>query len=267
MERTGKDPRVNGFALIMTNDYSNCEELQTLTGTKTDGEHMKTAFQSLNFETHWERNLTEKRMRDLIHSCAARRYLHNYRRIAVVFSGHGTKNHSIYAQDGKPMDVEDLLRAFYPETSPNIGSLPKLFFIDACRGCEQTKTVLVSKGVRDVTLHVPEKGNFLVAYSTMPDHQSYEQAGKGGLWMELLAEKLKSEDASVLDVLTKVNHDLCAKYCSKDLALVQQPELISRLNEEVHLLSEAMELKGIYVTNFLTCMYKYLDYLIFLSSI
>lgn len=103
--------------------------------------------------------------------------------------------------------------------------------------------MLIPKGVHDVSLKVPEKSNFLVAYSTMPEHKAHELEGQGGI--NILAEKLKTKDASVLDVLTAVNVTLSSDFHS-DIGVYQQPELASRLNEEVHLLKEAKQLQGVW---------------------
>ena len=141
-----------------------------------------------------------------------------------------------------------MLTEFYPDHSPHIGTVPKLFFIDACRGTEHTKPVLAYKGGHDVTLKVPEKSNFLVAYSTMPEHRAHELEGQGSVWINILADKLKTTEASILDVLTLVNRRLCLDFHCK-LGLFQQPELVSRLNEEVHLLTEAKQVHGMCLYN------------------
>ena len=248
MSMRGQNPRVNGFALILTNDYEGIsDKLPTLKGTRIDGLKMCNAMQELNFETHWEHNASASVTRRLIREAARCQYLPNYRRLALIFSGHGTTNHSLYTQDGKDINFHDVLTEFYPDHSPHIGTVPKLFFIDACRGPLHTLPVLVCKGSHDVTLKVPEKSNFLVAYSTMPEHRVHELEGQGSVWITYLAEQLKATEASVLDVLTRVNRRLCLEFHSK-LGLFQQPELISRLNEEVHLLTEAKQVLG-------TCLY------------
>ena len=241
----GQNPLVNGFALILTNDY--CDDvagsLKALSGTRADGKKMCETMQVLKFETHWEHNATATVMRRLVRETARCQYLPNYKRLVFVFSGHG-KKHILCTQDGKQVNFLDIMKQFYPDQSPHIGTLPKLFFIDACRGSLSTQPVLISKGGHDVSLRVPEKSNFLVAYSTMPDHEAHEVQGQGGIWMSILAEKLSTTEASILDVLTAVNAKLCQGYRIDEKTCFQQPELVSRLNEEVHLLREAKTVNG-----------------------
>ena len=236
----GRNPLVNGFALILTNDYSEMKgALPSLSGTRVDGQKMCDTMQWLNFETQWEHNASATVTRKLVRETARCQYLPNYKRLVFIFSGHGTSKHYLYTQDGKHINFHDIMKQFYPDQSPHIGSIPKLFFIDACRGSLPTQPVLVTKGGHDVTLRVPEKSNFLVAYSTMPDHKAHEIQGQGGIWMNTLAEKLSTTEASILDVLTAVNAQLCQEYHTDHMGCFQQPELVSRLNEEVHLLREA----------------------------
>ena len=244
LQEIGKNRLVNGFALILTNDYAELGKLPTLNGTRIDGRKMRKSLELLNFETHWEHNATAAATLNVVSAAARCHYIPNYRRIIFVFSGHGTSNHSLYAQDGKIVNFEEILKAFYPECNPRLGAIPKLFFIDACRGPRSTRPVLVSKGVQDTTLKVPEKSNFVIAYSTMPEHKSHEQVDKGGIWIDILAEKLSTTEASILDILTIVNYNLCLMFQSSTFDVFQQPELISRLNEEVNLLREARPAQG-----------------------
>ena len=235
----GRNHRVNGFALILTNDYLESEgRLQHLKGAFLDGKTMLETMKMLNFETHWEHNATAAATMRLVREASSIQYLPNYKRLVFVFSGHGTAEHCLYSQDGKHVNLEDVMKQFFPGQSPHLGTIPKLFFIDACRGSRQPQSILVTKGAHDVTLKVPEQSNFLVAYSTMPEYRAYELSGQGGVWMNILAKKLKNTKASILDVLTAVNTELCLHF-HPETGCFQQPEFVSRLNEEVNLLCEA----------------------------
>ena len=124
--------------------------------------------------------------------------------------------------------VNDIVEALLPKQAPQIGSIPKDFFINACCGKRvlSNKAVVVSqhssiggkvqeilqRGASDETLHVPPKRNFLVTYSTMPEYQSSEVKGKGGVWMTSLAKRLCTSSDSVQDILSEVNKDLMQKF-------------------------------------------------------
>lgn len=234
----------NGLAVIITNSYERCPRLETLTGTNADGERMKDSFQRLNFSTHHEHNLSKEATMQLLYNVANyKEFPPTYRRVVLVFSGHGDADHKLYTGEGEMLKVSDILSAFFPERAPLNGSIAKLFFIDACRGKLANGGVIVPRSGRELeTLTIPKHGNFLVAYSTIPDHLSYEERAKGGIWISALAEKLSKRNASVHDILSEVNRELVTKYQKPAYAgFVQQPEFISRLNEPVNLFREAQQ--------------------------
>ena len=234
-------PVANGLAIIISNDYIELKEIESLTGTAVDAKHMMDTFTALNFATYYQKNISKEKLMDVVRSAASYgEYPASYRRIIVVFSGHGT-NEQVFTQEGKRVEINDMLRPFHPERAPILGNIPKLFFIDACRGEKTNPGVYVSRGGELVsTLQVPKQGNFLIAYSTMPEYQSYEVKGQGGIWITALAKKLKEENASVLDILTKVNKEMVCEFQRPGRGKsMQQPELLSRLNEEVNLLKES----------------------------
>ena len=242
LEVIQENQTANGLALILTNSYDTCHRLDTLTGTRSDGDSMKKSFQTLNFSTCHHHNLPKEATLQLLYSVANyHQFPPTYRRIAFIFSGHGAADHKLYTGEGETINVKDILTAFFPERAPRSGNIAKLFFIDACRGKQSNSGVIVSRSGREIqTLTVPKHGNFLVAYSTIPDHLSYEERAKGGIWITSLADKLCHRNASVHDILSEVNSELISKYQKDCYAnFVQQPEFISRLNEKVNLFAEA----------------------------
>lgn len=242
------NPEANGLAIVISNDYTEIKEVESLTGTTVDAKHMMDTFAVLRFATYYQKNIRKERLIEVVHTAASyREYPDSYRRIVVVFSGHGT-NEQLFTQEGARVDINDILRPFHPEKAPVLGEIPKLFFIDACRGEKSNPGVYVPRGGEVVpTLHVPEQGNFLIAFSTMPEYRSYEVKGQGGIWITALAKKLKEENDTVLNVLTKVNKEMVEGFRRPGRAKsMQQPELLSRLNEVVNLFKEARGERQIY---------------------
>lgn len=239
----------SGLAVIFSNDYKAAKGvhgLKELTGTVEDGKKMENCFESLNFATYYDRNVSRKGMLDVItHVAKYTRYPPSYKRIVIVFSGHGTTGQKLYTNDAGTVNIEELLAPFDPTRAPAIGNIPKLFFIDACRGdCDNPGSVVPRGGKVLDTLKVPQKGNFLVAYSTLPEYKSYEEK-KGGIWITTLAEKLRSKSKSVCDILTEVNTELLKKYQDGVYrGYIQQPEFVSRLNEVVNFRAEAQKARG-----------------------
>ena len=242
-ETISTKPNANGLAVIISNDHKGGSgNLKELPGTRSDAASMKSTLdKSLNFAVHHEHNVSLRTLRSLLTTVAGRGYPPSYRRVIIVFTGHGTKG-LLYTNDEKTVKIDEMLTTFSPDRARNIGNIPKLFFIDACRGDEGTKSALVPRGEKGATLaetvSVPNESNFLVAFATLSNCKSYETR-MGGTWMTMLAEQLK-QNASICDILTFVNKELMKSYqaCHKDTPL-QQPEFISRLNEPVNLYVEA----------------------------
>ena len=281
------DVRARGLAIIITNDYHDCTSLRLkrrglklspLPGTFIDGENMKDTFLDLHFVVHWERNINRLQFTKLIHeACNFQDYCSKkYECIVFVFSGHGNSRGFVYLQDGSEVSIgEDIIKPFLPKASPNMGKYPKLFFFDACRGEQESESVMVPRsgptsGGHDNSstferrggsvierIRVPEEGGFLVAYSTMSNHIAWESKKPGGTWMQKLAEGIRTNTTSSIDdVLTKVNSDLI-----KDpTRSVQQPEKLSRLNDVVYLHPQGESSNTIYTGYFGILRTLYVSY-------
>jgi len=249
-------PEANGLALILCNDYITTRpsfNLTQLPGAITDGRKMKSSFTKLNYATLLECNLSMQGVVDILREIARHNcYPRTYRRIVVVFSGHGTSGQQLYANDGKTFIIRDMVTILSPKQAPHLGSTPKLFFIDACRGNLKDQGIYIPKGEVVVpeevpvpkgghvldSIRVPSEGNCLVAYSTLPEHLSFECTSEGGMWMSCLARKIVTINKTVTDILIDVNQELIEKF-NYGLKENQQPEYISQLNELVNFFAEA----------------------------
>ncbi len=233
-------PKACGLAIIVSNGYS--ETNSPLPGTYQDAMKMKKAFSDLQFATHLEHNVIKDRMEKLAAEAAKSKFTNSYRCIAFVFSGHGQDANHIISEDEMLVNIQELINQFLPVSAPVIGRIPKLFFIDACRGADRMVGLLIPKGFKPSDkMTVPPEGNFLVAYSNMPGYVSYEVQGGagssgGGLWMSTLAKYLPTSDEDIGATLTLVNKELMGRFQSKHGAkAIQQPEYMSRLNDLVKL--------------------------------
>ena len=164
-----------------------------------------------------------------------------------IFSGHGDDG-KIYAHDSDVLLQQHIFDPWLPKNAPHLATIPKLFFIDACRGNAADLGVpiisdsscpsgAVAKGGR-----APSFGNYLLAYSTMPSMKSFEQPKTGGYWLQHVTRELQDEsniDLSIGDVLTKVNDKLLDEMERDNCEHIQQPVLESTLRQNVYLLKEA----------------------------
>ena len=95
----------------------------------------------------------------------------------------------------------------------------------------------VPKGTR-----IASTGNYLLAYSTTPIMQAFEQPAAGGYWMQHLARELQNNgniECSLIDIVTKVNRSVLEEMERHHCQFIQKPILESALYEAIYPLKEA----------------------------
>ena len=242
----------NGVAILIGNDYDNeiCKKqnLRILKGPKKDVLKAESVFKQFGAACYLKLNATACETKTIINMASTMSYPSSYGWIVFVYCGHGADANALLAQDGKCVYVKyDIIDPFQPERSVPIAKIPKLFFIDACRGNEKTRPIFISRGPDGFTprggtgqdsVAFPPKGNMLVAYPTLSHTQSYEIDGEGGLWLNKVLDRLAgNDDLSVAEILQKVNGDIRDYYQerypeSKGREMsMQQAEYISTLHD------------------------------------
>lgn len=137
--------------------------------------------------------------------------------IIFAFSGHGTNENLVVANDGEPIFLRDIVE---PLVVPKyIGDtcdeIPKLFFIDACRG----RRVIIVKGESDVR---DIKGNYRIEYATLHDFKAFAY-GDGSAWMPVLARQLRQRNDTYQNVMAIVNQKVYKQ------GVTQQPQVQGQL--------------------------------------
>lgn len=241
-----------GVAVTITNDYHQTDALSRLDGTTTDGDKMEKAFEFFGFLCIRAKNLLAKDIKELIETVTSCEALANCKCIAFVFSGHGMEEAILGEDDSIDSAivtiVDDIIQPFV--NASTIAKVPKLFFIDACRGSEGvqftskgkasgTRRLGSSKGEQD-SGSTPSAGNYIIGYATMTGYKSYLRGDneEGSVWMPLLADELqRKKDRDVLNVLQDVNSRLSHDYEMKRIELnsFQQPHFESTCPGKVNL--------------------------------
>lgn len=233
--------QARGLAVVIANETSS-ETKECLRGAEKDLARMLDVFTKLKFVTIGMLNATAGEIKNVVKAVAKfHSYPESYRRIAFTFSGHGDET-SIHTRTGRVI-LEEIITPLQPMHARHLASIPKLFFIDACRGNQDDPGVM-SRGPRTEQRRA-SYGNTLVAHSTLLHCKAFEISKSGGVWMKAVGEKLCTVRKSVLDVLTEVNAQLEERYKDSQYEqVIQQPVMHVTLNEEVHLLEEAESDQG-----------------------
>lgn len=147
----------------------------------------------------------------------------DFKAIMFVFSGHGDYPDRILSQDLEELHlITDIVQPLLGH--PQILHIPRLFFIDACRGEEHLKQAKSKGAIEEVT-------NFRIDYSTIPRHVAFDQSE----WLPTLAKKLRSND-SVQNIVANVNKEVFKRTQRQDKMSAQQGETtVDRLRGALYL--------------------------------
>lgn len=205
--------------------------MSPLKTTNEDAKEMKMTFERFEYDIHHLQN--EDVSKDMINKFIGElsQYLAEYdgetsdKVIIFAFSGHGTDSDRIVTSDADLISLgEEIVQPLVSNSSLKI---PKLFFIDACRGNQELKAKSgdkQSKSIHDVAKSFKKnEGNFRIEYATIPDHVSYSGTDESK-WMPVLARALREEDDSFQNVVAKANKKV------HDRVPTQQCESVDRLN-------------------------------------
>lgn len=190
-----------GLAMLVTCDYDG--QLQQ---TKKDAEKMKEMFTLFKYDIHQlagkEATLSNiklllKQVTDHLkdYNGAAINRDGNSKVIIFAFSGHGTEENQIQTNDRELLHLHDIVKPLVDPKLVVAHPIPKLFFIDACRG----------KVKDDMTGAI--EGNYCIEFATLQDHKAagytYESE-----WMPVLAHKLRRIDDTYESVIAKVRRQI-----------------------------------------------------------
>ena len=222
-----------GIALLVTCDYDGTPHIRTLEATNDDAFEMKETFEQFDYNIVQLQNkeVTEHAVLALVEQLST--YLKNYngatvnegesrdvadsdkpvKAIVFAFSGHGTNDNIILANDGDPIFLRDVVKPLVDPAciGPTSHLIPKLFFIDACQG-----TVPEAKGDTDVN---DIRGNFNIEFATIHDHKTFTDS-----WMPVLARELRRNNDTYQNVLAKAREKAHQRY------RLQQAQTQSELN-------------------------------------
>ena len=232
-----------GVAVILTNDYVGCPNIRwgPLPGTKEDHSAWKSALTHLFFKVESHTNLSKAETIRLLHSvstselpaAAVKQHL------VFVYCGHGVKDY-IVCQDGQNLSTDEVCEPFLQHRCGT--AVAKLLFFDACRGERRDKGMVFARsasmpdpvpqtagrgGTSAQGQLMPSEGNYLVVFSTLPDHIAQELSGLAGspsygMWSQTFAPKLSMCNKPLSSLLAEVNLEMMWQ-CRELLSQPQSP--------------------------------------------
>jgi len=159
-----------------------------------------------------------------------------------IFLSHGGVD-CVYAKDG-PIMISELAKDFRGDNCKSLNGKPKIFIIQACRGCD-TDPGTCSEGPLDVEINkIPVEADFLYCFATVPGYVCFLNRDNGSWFLEILSDVFRrnaGDRYDILDMLTLVNRLVGIKYQSNTIDhkyhdKKQQPSFTSMLTRKFYLL-------------------------------
>ena len=223
-----------GLAILVTCDYEGTG-IPPLSASNRDADEMRMTFEQFDYDIHQLKNggATKHAVTTLLKQVSE--YLGRYegdvvnkdggkKVIIFAFSGHGTScgtsQDQIKTNDGELLCLTEEIR--YPLVKyETVGEIPKLFFIDACRGTDYLQHKVIQNSTEKGFTAV--ETNFRIDFATIPHHKAYS-GDYESTWMPVLARELRERDELFSIVVDRVNEKV---HKGKQL---QQPQTVSQLN-------------------------------------
>ena len=129
-----------GLAILVTCDYIESPTGGPITATNIDAYEMRKTFEYLNYVVHQLQNEEATLARILTLLKHVSHNLHKYsgpvddKVIIFAFAGKSDGSEKLITFDGQQLDfIDDIVTPLMPEA---VNHIPKLFFVDACRGSQ-----------------------------------------------------------------------------------------------------------------------------------
>ena len=182
-----------GFALIINikgfHDRTDKDvELDERTGSDVDVKKLQDLWDQLGFEVRTHVNLKAHEIYDVVRKMANADALQNSSCFVCCIMTHGDMG-VVYGSDSKSLHIKDIVDLFKQDNCSALTEKPKLFFIQACRGCQgsppgmpeieptpelDASDLSEADGDGDSIFSRsadPSEAHFLIGYSTVPGNQ------------------------------------------------------------------------------------------------
>ena len=110
---------------------------KNLPAAKKDEDRLLVLFKTLDFDVRIHQNLTAQEMTTVVRSYSTMQHEGVF---FLIILSHGTLLENIEAvagTDGESVTIHQLKTFFHANNCPSLRGVPKIFFIDACRGSQE----------------------------------------------------------------------------------------------------------------------------------
>uniref|UniRef100_A0A0L8H799 Caspase family p20 domain-containing protein n=2 Tax=Octopus bimaculoides TaxID=37653 RepID=A0A0L8H799_OCTBM len=230
-----------GVAYIFNNENFKDPKLETRYGSSKDTADFKTSLVNLGFREDDVKVYSDATAKDML------RALEDFNEdnpdikdnidcfICAILS-HGKENDIIYGFEGE-IELDKLLYCLRPDRCPSLTGVPKLIFIQACRGSKPDAGVekddACEFGFEEKPPKIPIMADMLVFHSSSNKHPSIRDKNKGSWFMQTLSKMLKEFGTTyeIMTLLTAVSKYVASlEFQSSDK---QMPQIMSTLRKKL----------------------------------
>ena len=209
--------RARGLALIIS-----MEELphgSERPGGKVDRELAEKVFAQLGFIV---RSLVDKSATEISTGIEAARAEATGDCFVCLIMSHGNDG-CFTAADGNRVQLrEDVFSRFKASHCPALHGKPKIFFVDTCRGHDSMHFIAnpdaepEAEPAVDHGKAVPDEGDFLMSYSTLPGYVSWRSPALGSWFVSTLLDVIqKRHEQDDLETMINTTHKIVAEKTAK----------------------------------------------------
>ena len=209
-----------GIALIINNESfhpntGEMEELAVREGSERDVKALETLFEALSFNVMTERNKGRQEILEILDHISLEDHS-AYNCFVLWLLSHGKDGH-IYGADGETVPIESVRDFFSNARCPTLRGKPKLIFIQACRGSQEEKGVVVDSptsvneqptaSATNDKITIADHADILMAYSTVSGYLSYRNEYDGSRFVQCIVEVFRefAGHEDLLSMLIMVN--------------------------------------------------------------
>ena len=225
--------KLPGIMLIFNNKkYDRGDRM----GSTSDTVNAEKAWTQLGFEVQSFHDFRDEQINQKVYKYITKPETKRRTVFGITLMGHGEED-KLKTYKGSTLTISGLITNVQKE--PTLKNIPKLFFIQACRGKGRMKQVAIK--AENIT---PLHADTLVHYATYEDYVSFRSDTKmdgkkiGSWFIYALAKVINelhiNEEIEIHRLLTRINREVSQLVADKDHAS-QMPEFRSTLREDVML--------------------------------
>ena len=228
----------HGIALIINNEeFSRQADRE---GTGIDEKNLIQTFRYLGYIVEVHRDRSGSQMKDIFDEVSARRDHSKYDSFICCILSHG-KEGKIYGSDSDIVDIDDLVKKLNGERCKLLGSKPKMFFVQACRGKGRDTGTRVASDSDEPRVEadsdpisIPDETDFYFGYATPPGKVAWRDLDHGSWYVSELCRALCSHAiyADLHHMVQEVHAKVGTDY--KNEGFKQAPEATSRLRKDIY---------------------------------